>query len=160
MGLQLHHVLKDWSGFAGYKYFNTAELDELVNPTPKRVVNLTDNDPFAAHIESMWISIVIKDAKRRWVMNKVGVLTARPRKIQMSMKLAGGQFFKCPQPNGNKAYVWRNLSEEEQRKIENFMQSWTPGVEALEYELNLHRRFRWSEHVMTNYAEWIQLVGL
>ncbi|KAF7934648.1 uncharacterized protein EAE98_002693 [Botrytis deweyae] len=158
--LQLHHVLRDWSGLAGYKYFNTADLYRLQHPSPlAKKLNWMDDDIFSVIRAAMSVMTTVKDTKRLKEEFEFGALTKRQRKIRNSLKLAGGLFFKCPRPGGRKDYLWHHLLEDERLEITDLMQLWAPRVDSLKFELNLHRRLRWSQYMMTSYAEWKELVG-
>ncbi|TGO17418.1 hypothetical protein BPAE_0430g00010 [Botrytis paeoniae] len=63
-----------------------------------------DDDIFSVIRAAMSVMTTIKDIKRLKEEVKFGALTKRQRKIRNSMKLAGGLFFKCPQPSGKKKY--------------------------------------------------------
>ncbi|ATZ51009.1 hypothetical protein BCIN_06g04620 [Botrytis cinerea B05.10] len=158
--LQLHHVLQHWSGLSGYKYFNTADLYRLQNPAPvAEKTNSTDNNVFSLIRAAMNILTALDDTIRYLKEVEFGALTDRQWKIRNSTKLAGGFFFKCPQPDGNNTYLWNNLPEDERLEIRELMQSWSPSVESLKHEFNLHRRLRWSQDMMSKYAEWRELIG-
>lgn len=158
--LQLHHVLQNWSGLSGYKYFNTADLYRLQTPAPvTKEINSTDNNVFSLIRAAMSILTALDDTIRYLKEVEFGALTDRQWKIRNSKKLAGGFFFKCPQPDGKKKYLWNNLSEGERLEIMKLMQLWSPSVESLKHEFNLHRRLRWSQDMMSSYAEWRGLVG-
>ncbi|TEY25954.1 hypothetical protein BOTCAL_1252g00010 [Botryotinia calthae] len=151
--LQLHHVLKNWSGLSGYKYFNTADLYRIQHPAPvEEEMNSMDNNVFSLIRAAMSILTALDDTIRYLKEVEFGALTDRQRKIRNSTKLAGGFFFKCPQPDGKKKYLWNNLSEDERLKIMELIQLWAPRVESLKYEFNLHRRLRWSQDMMTSYT--------
>ena len=107
----------------------------------------------------MSILTALDDTIRYLKEVEFGALTDRQWKIRNSTKLAGGFFFKCPQPGGNNTYLWNNLPEDERLEIRELMQSWSPSVESLKHEFNLHRRLRWSQDMMTKYAEWRELIG-
>ncbi|TGO52057.1 hypothetical protein BCON_0148g00010 [Botryotinia convoluta] len=159
--LQLHHVLKDWSGLAGYKYFNTADLYRLRHPSPlAKKMKWMDDDIFSVIRTAMSVMTMAKDTKRLKEELEFGALTKRQRKIRNSMKLAGGLFFKCPQPGERKDYLWHNLSEDERLKIKYLMQLWAPCLDSLKYEFDLHRRLRWSQYMMSSYVEWRELLEL
>ncbi|KAF5867857.1 uncharacterized protein Bfra_007052 [Botrytis fragariae] len=157
---QLHNVLKDWSGLAGYKYYSTADLYRLQNPSPlAKQMKWMDDDIFSVIRAAMSVMTMVKDSKRLKEEVEFGALTKRQRNFRNSMKLAGGLFFTCPQPGGKKKYSWHKLSEDERLEITDLMQLWAPRVDSLRYEFNLHRRLRWSQYMMTSYAEWRELVG-
>ncbi|TGO85577.1 hypothetical protein BPOR_0383g00030 [Botrytis porri] len=137
-GLQLHHILKNWN---------------YIIPSPfAKQMKWMDDDIFSVIRAAMSIMTMVKDAKRLNEEVEFGALTKGQRRIRNSTKLAGGLFFKCPQPGGRRKYSWRRLSEDERFELTDLMQLWAPRVDSLEYELDLHRRLRRSQYMMTSYA--------
>lgn len=118
-----------------------------------------DDDIFSVIRAAMSVMTIVKDAKRLEEEVEFGALTKRQRKIRNYLKLAGGMFFKCPQLGARKDYLWQHMSEDERLEIMDLMHLWAPRVDLLKHELNLHRRLRWSQNMMANYAEWRELVG-
>lgn len=142
--MELHQVLKDWAGLAGYKYFDDQDLSVLSN-TQK-----------PCYLWSVDLSLLVWTAYTGYPSQVHKIVEPVP---EHRRKKFGGLFFKCPRGDGLMKYTYSELSEEEKLDIAIFMKSWTPGEEVMRHEFDKHRRLRWSQYLMTSYAEWMDLVG-
>lgn len=179
--LQLHEVLRRWSGLAGYKYFDATQLhkldfgeqDNLLVSLSKRVdlITRTGETEGPMRSETKRLMLEVQQTTRRLhasayrynselrrLMNGNGGRSRKQRMMGPFTQIDTGLFFKYPLFDGSKSYSWHNLPAETQRKIMRLVKFWIPDLDVMKRVLDVHRRLRWSEHMMNSYAEWMQLV--